>query len=473
MSKLIQNASLYTLGNLIPKAVSLILLPIYTRYLSPEDYGIVTSMEVLSGVLLVFFTMAIDRSIYRLYFEYKTAEAKREYLGTITIAIAVISVSVLLLLFIFRSLVGQIFKSIEFYPFYVYAILTVFLSVFSIVPKIYLQVNEKARKFLTLSILEFLLSSGLILWFVVVKKAGAVGMLEGRLFASIIILPLFLNISFRISDFKFKPEILKESLAFSLPMIPSLLAVWMLDLSDRIFIERYFSLSDVGIYSLGYKIAGLIIIFTSAFDKAYFPMFFRLANTEQQDEAKKKLYKYNNYYVLALLSVVFFISFFSNEAIVFLLDPKYKESAKIVPVIALAYFISQSSGLLNLSIYQAKKTKQIMYITLGSAGLNLCLNFLLVPRFGAYGAAYATVFSYGFFFVVKLWYAKKCYYIPFNWSRIALSFFPLAILTIVFQYTFQTFPYWSLLLKVLIVGSIATLVVRKYPEQFSRMLVFR
>ena len=120
-SKIIKNTSLYTLGNILPQAAGFILLPIYTRYLTPADYGIVSSMQVLSTILAVFFTLAIDRSIFRLYFDYKIEKAKRDYLGTITISLFFISISVLLLLFIFRGIVGQIFKSIELYPCYFYA----------------------------------------------------------------------------------------------------------------------------------------------------------------------------------------------------------------------------------------------------------------------------------------------------------------------------------------------------------------
>ena len=386
-NKIIKNTSLYTLGNILPQAAGFILLPIYTRYLTPADYGIVSSMQVLSTILAVFFTLAIDRSIYRLYFDYKTDKDKKDYLGTITISLFFISISVLLLLFICKGILGQIYKSIEFYPFHVYAILTAFFSVFSLLPKIYFQINEKAGKFVFISIIQFFLSTGFVLWFIIEEQAGAAGMLKGKMIANIVILPLFIYILYKTINFSFKIKIIKESLSFSLPMIPALLSAWILNLSDRVFIERYFDLQDVGIYSLGYKIAGLVLVFTGAFNLAYNPVFFKLANSEKQEKAKKTLFKYNNIYVIVLLIVVFFISLFSKEAIQLLLDPKYFEAYKIVPIIAFAHLISQTGGLLNLSIYQNKKTLQIMYMILGSATINILLNFLLVPEFGAYGAA--------------------------------------------------------------------------------------
>ncbi len=419
MSSLLKNTSLYTIGNILPQAAGFFLLPIYTRYLTPADYGIVSSMQVLSTMLTVFFTMAIDRSIYRLYFDFKTDKDRRDYLGTITLSLFFISCAVLLLLFVFKGAVGQIYESISFFPYYVYAILTAFFSVFTIVPKIYFQVNEKAGKFVFLSITQFLLSTGLVLWFIIGKKNGAVGMLEGRMIAAVIILPLFFYISYRTINFTFKKQIFKESLAFSLPMIPGLMMAWVLNLSDRIFIERYFNLHDVGIYSLGYKIAGLVLIIASAFYLAYNPVFYKLANSENQKQAKEMLFKYNNSYIVVVLFITFFIVLFSKEAIQLLLNSKYYESYKIVPIISFAYLISQTSALFNLMIYQNKKVMPLTIIGFIGAAINILLNFLLVPPFGAYGAGYATVISFAIIFILSWRYAKKCYFIPFNWKLLS------------------------------------------------------
>lgn len=470
-SKIIKNTSIYTLGNILPQAAGFFLLPIYTRYLTPADYGIVSSMQVLSTILAVFFTMAIERSIYRLYFDYKTEKSKRDYLGTITISLFLISTSVLLLLFIFRGIVSQIYKSIEFYPYYVYAILTSFFLIFSLIPKIYFQINEKAKKFVVISILQFLLSSGFVLWFIIGQRAGPSGMLKGRMFANIVILPIFIYILYRTINFSFKLRILKNSLSFSLPMIPSLLSAWILNLSDRIFIERYFNLHDVGIYSLGYKIAGLILIFTGAFYMAYNPVFYKLANSEKQMVAKKKLFNYNNAYIIVILIAAFFISIFSKEAIQFLLDPKYLGAYKIVPIIALAYFIGQISGLSNLSIYQEKKTLQMMYMSLGTAILNIILNFLLVPKFGAYGAAYATVLSFAFFFGIKYLYAKKCYFIPINWRHIIPLTCFLIFIFILINYILNFDVITSLIVKLVFVSGMMLYFIKKYYKQIKVILL--
>ncbi len=451
MSKIIKNTIIYTIGNVFPDVAAFVLLPIYTRYLSPADYGIVNSLQVLNAILAVVLTLAIERSVTRLYWDHKTENEKKEFLGTIVLTLLGIATAVLALLFLLKDLIALIYSSIPFYPFYVYAIITAYFSVFERVPKLYLRLKQKAKSFVILSIMQFVTKAAFILWFIVELKAGAAGMLKGQMIGTAIMAPIFLFIGFKIIKITFKPTIIKESLKYSLPMIPVFLSSWVLNLSDRIFLERYCSLSDVGIYSLGYKIGGLVLILASAFSLAYEPVFYKLANSDDQLDAKKKLFFYNNSLVIAMLLICFFISFFSKEAITILLDARYIEAYKIVPIIALAYFIAQSAGVMNRSIYQEKKTVVMMIIMISSAMLNIMLNFMLVPKYGVYGAAFSTVLSFTGMFIVEYWYAKKCYFIDYDWKLIIkglLVFVPLASLV----YFIEINIYLSLLIKLFIVG---------------------
>ena len=100
-----------------------------------------------------------------------------------------------------------------------------------------------------------------------------------------------------------------------MPIIPGILSAWILNLSDRIFIERFFSTTEVGIYSLGYQISGLVLIFSVAFKKAYDPYFYKIANSRSLHFAKRQLYNTNFIFVIVLLFATFVISFFAKEGI--------------------------------------------------------------------------------------------------------------------------------------------------------------
>jgi O-antigen/teichoic acid export membrane protein len=469
VSKIIKNTSFYTIGNILPQAVSFFLLPIYTHYLTPADYGIISSLQVLNSILTIFFTLAIDRSVYRLYFDHKTETDRKDYLGTITIALFFISCIVLLLVFVFRETVGQIYKSIQFYPYYSYAILSAFFAVFQIMPKIYFQVNEKAGKFVLISIAQFILNAVFTLWFVVGKVEGAAGMLKGEFFANIIIAPLVLYISYKTINFKFKSRLFFESLKFSAPIIPGLLSAFVLNLSDRIFIERYFNLAEVGIYSLGYKIAGLIGLVSTSFLLAYGPIFYKYANSENQIIAKEKIAKYNHAFIIIVIILSFLISLFSKEAIILLLDPKYKDSYKIIPIIAFGNIVIQITSLFNLMIYQNKKSIALMLIGLTSAGVCILINFILIPIYGMYGAAFATVLSFIIVYLLTWSYAMKCYYVSLEWKKIALVLIPLMIVTFVFQYMLDVSMYTMLIIKITFCCALIFFFLKTFNSQIKIM----
>jgi len=432
-NKLVKNTSIYAIGNVIPKITHFFLLPLYTAYLSPRDFGIVQSMQVLTVILVIFFTLALDRSIYRLYFDFKTEENKKTYISTVFISIAGVSILLLILLFVFKNSVSLIYTSINFYPFYFYAIVSGFLTVFAVIPKIYYQINEKAKKFIFLSLLQFVSNTSFVIWFVVVTKEGATGYLKGLMLGNLITLPIFIYITIKTINFKFNFNYLKISLKYSLPIIPSLLSAWILNLSDRIFIERYFSMNEVGIYSLGYKIAGLVLIISSGFKLAYSPLFFKIANSENKINSEKKLSKYNFNYILVIMLICFLISFFSKELIGLFFKKEYFEVYKIVKLISIAYLFNQVSGLFNLSLYQMKKTIIVMYIGLGSAIINIGLNYILIPVYGIYGAAYATILSFLMFAIIKYLMSAKYYPINLNWKNLFLIFFGLIAVDLIFS----------------------------------------
>ena len=470
MNKIIKNATLYTIGNILPQAAGFILLPIYTRYLTPDEYGIVASMNVLGVILVVFFTLCVERAIPRLYFDHENEDARRDFLGTIAITLTAISLFVLLLIFLLQNFVSMIYASIAFYPYYVYLIFTVFLSVFAFIPLTYFRIKEEAHKFISLSIGLFVLNTSLVLWFVCGLNQGAEGWLKGMLFAKIIFLPIYIFILYKIINFTFDFSIFKGSLCFSIPMIPGMLSAWILNLSDRVFIERYFTLSDVGIYSLGYTIAGGVAILTGAFFMAYEPTFYKLASSKNQGDAKAILTKYNTAYLIILIFIVFLVAFFSKEFIILLMDPKYAEAYKIIPIIALAYLFSQGAGLFNLMVYQEKRTKQLMYIGVSCAISNVMLNFLLVPKYGAYGAAYATLLSFIYLFIFDYWYAKKCYFIPIMWKKLIPYLSILSIVFLIFLSAVKVDIYLSLILKIGVVMILAFVLLYKNIGTIKKMV---
>ena len=471
MSNIIKNTSLYAVGNILPQIAGFVLLPIYTNYLSPADYEIINSMVVLQSILIIFFTLCLERSMFRLYWDYKTEADKKVFLGTITISILGTSIIFFILLFMFNQYVNNIFKTIEFFPFYAIAITTSLISTFSMVPKQLLMLNEKAGAFVKLSLLQFIFNTCFIIWELIFKGNGPIGYLRGLMLGNLILSPVFIFISFKSIAFRFNFSMFKAVAKFSLPIIPALLAGWVINLSDRIFIERYFTLSDVGVYSLGYKIAGLVTIISGAWGLAYTPIFFKLANSKNQILAKSKISSYNNSFLVVIILIFFSISFFSKEIIILLFNEKYYDSYKVIPLISFSYLFSMAGGITSRYFQQSKKMLSNMYISVFAATLNVLFNFLLIPVFGTFGAAYATIISLSIPFFISYLYTKNhCYFVPINWKSLLPIFITLTTLLLFFHYCLQLPIFLSLTIKGFMLVIFGLLFLKKYSKHIKTIM---
>ncbi|WP_031425100.1 oligosaccharide flippase family protein [Flavimarina sp. Hel_I_48] len=431
MAKLLKNTVYYSIGNFITKALSFLLLPLYLKYLTPDDYGIVNSMQVFSGIILIFFTLGLERSIYRLFFDYKTESEKKDFLGTVSLSILVLSISICLLLFLLNRPVGEIYKSIPFAPFYVYAIITAFFATFELVPLISFQVKQQAGKYLLFSLLLLTVKVLPVIWFVIFKEEGALGMLKGAAVGGGLSLIFLLPATVGVTHFTFKMALLKKTLRYCLPLVPLVLSAWIVNMSDRIFIERYFGTYSVGIYSLGYKIGQLVQFAAVAVLMAYNPLFYKLANSEDKIRSKSKLFQVNNILVVFMLLVTFVVAFLSKDIIYLFFDKEYQVTYTVIPLIAFGTFFIQMISLQNLSFHQEKKTLVIMNINLVAAGVNIALNFLLIKNYGYLGAAWATLITQVLFFLLVYKIAKRYYFIPYKWKEIVPLFILFALFVII------------------------------------------
>jgi len=420
MERIVRNTVVYIYGGVLPRVISFFLLPIYTRYLSPYEYGIIGAMEVITFLLTIIFSLEINRSIYRCYFDYYTEREKKEFLGTIAISMLINSVVWILVIFSAKGVIQKIYKTIDFYPYYFLVIIATFFSIFWFIPKAYFQVTEQAGKFVIFSILIFLLETGFNVYFIIFRGMGAKGMFVGRVISQVLMLPICIYLIAKIANFKFNFDKFKNAINFSLPMVPILLSSWVLNLVDRVFIERYFDLKEVGIYSLGFRIGSMITLFTDSFNRAYSPVFYKLATSKNDGETKTTLSKYNYNFVMVIFFLTFLVILFSKE-IIMLFDKRYTEAAKVLPVIAMGFFFLCASSVFNLSIYQVKKTKMMMVIMLLGSGIKIVFNFIFIPSLGMYGASYATLLSFFIIFFIKYFYSKKCYFIWINLGKIFLN----------------------------------------------------
>ena len=306
-NKLFSDAVLYTVGRILPQVISFALLPVFTYCLTVSEFGIVNSMQSMGPIIIILFTFALDRGVLRMYYDIDSELERKSYLFSVSFAIFVISTLSLIVMIIFNDYINLAFPSIGFYPFFIYSILTVYFNSFSLVPLLYFQIQKKPITYNILTFGNYILGISLCYIFVVIMDQGAAGMLKGTLISCAVFFPIYLTIIIKVSLIRINVSKLKDTLIFALPMIPHLLCAWVINFSDRIFIENYHDQFDVGIYSLAAKINSAILIVLLGFTAAYSPHFYEIAS-KVDEEKLHKLSFYNNlickFFILVIFSVV-------------------------------------------------------------------------------------------------------------------------------------------------------------------------
>lgn len=428
MTKAIKNTVLYSVGNLITALSAFILLPIYTRYISVEEFGIVSSMQTLSAILVIIISLALERSVFRIYYDYQTEDEKKQFLGTIFIGLLIIGITSVIVLFAFKKYLNQLFPLVPFSPYYSYTILYAFLLSIINFSQIILQVKQNAKGFIFISLLLFFVTAFINLYLIIYKHEGAAGIIIGTLLGAIIVTLLTLYNIAEAINLTFQKAKFKEAIKFSLPMLPTLLSSWVLNVSDRVFIAHYYTQTDVGIYSLAYRISSLILLAANALFMAYNPIFYQIANDGNLSDKEKdiKIYRYNKIVTVAIGFLGILLLLASDIGVKLFFKREFYSAYSFIPIFVLAFMINQVAGLINLMLYQAKKTWQVTCAVFVSALLNVVLNYFFIPRCGVYFAVISTILCNMCSFLILLYFAKRGYYVKLDWlSLFGILFFSL------------------------------------------------
>ncbi|MDC0090018.1 oligosaccharide flippase family protein [Gammaproteobacteria bacterium] len=463
MTSLLSGSFYYSLSNLIPQSLAFLILPLYSKYMSVSDYGIISAMETLSIVLSAFICLSIDKAGHRLYFDQKNEDERKRFLSTLYITSILITSVIFAALVFARPFIQLLFENIAFYPFFIIAILNVGLNTFSLIPAIFYQVSEQPIKYMYLKISRFVLQILLIFYLVVFEKMGALGHLIAESICLLIFLPIYISICFKNFGFTFDYKYLKGVFNFAIPLIPTLLIAWILTLSDRVFIERILDLTELGSYSMSYRISMIYILFTGSFMLAYTPFFYKTASNPNIGETNAMLEKMTLYITCSFLFLYFIISLYIKELVDLMIDDSYSNIHGIIRILIAGHCISAimsvSSG---LSLLKSKRTNIIFFVSLIAAVSNIWLNFYVIELFGIRGAAYSSIIATSILFALQFYFARKGYFIELPLKLILTIFLCISFITIVFHFYLEAFYLLSVVFKLILCITLSYLIYKFY-----------
>lgn len=451
---LAKNTIILTIGQFIPKLIAIITLPILTKSFSTEDYGIYDLIISLASLLLPIMTLLVQQAVFRFMISEEPKKQKK-YISTSVFFVLVFS----LLIFSIVVIIGARIK--QRLDLLILAMILYFCeSIYDVMG----QIARGYGKNLIYSIAVIIYSTvNMIILFIAVNinfvniKSVLIILSISYFIATIFVfLNLKLNKVIKIKDFSI--DILREMLKYSAPMIPSSIALWIVNLSDRLIITYSLGASYNGIYAAASKIPNLLVTFYNAFNLAWTELAARTINEDDSDVYYSKLI--NNLFSFCFGAIIILIAF-SPILFKILIDDKFNSGYSQMPILFVGVILNCLVSFYGGLYIALKKTKKVGISSAIGAFLNACINIVLIKKIGLYAASISTVVSFFVIFVYRIFEIEKSINIKYNKVNILIGCLFL-VLTI--------FNYYKANLTLLVLNIIIAIIYNVFLNSILKLL---
>jgi O-antigen/teichoic acid export membrane protein len=454
-----KHSLVYFLGQALSRAVGFFMIPIYTRFIAPSDYGVLELVFIVGGSLAMLISMSVSDSLSRFYYAEKKQPQRDLVVSTTILGFAASGLPVVFLCVHFADQFSLlVLESKEYqYLFYI-AFLTAWFTMLVDIGMSYLRMRYYSKTFLCASISQLILALSLNIYCVVYRQMGILGILYSNLISSAT-LGLILSTGILVvvkPHFSFSK--LKRIIKFGLPLAPSRICLSLGFMSNRFFLQRFATLFELGIFSLGFKFGILISRFINTpINMFWSPRRLELLLTAK-DHSHKTVARICTYNTFLSLFVALALSATIKEVLNIIADPRYHESYKIVPIIAITIVIGGLENHFNAGILIAKRTSYLTYSSIISIAVVLAWSFFFIPIYGIWGAASASLAGSSIRTILIYLGSQQFYRLPFELVRICKLFIVAFVL-----YALCSFVHLGLFLtltiKLIIVGTFPLLLL--------------
>lgn len=403
-NQLIKNTTIYALGDILPRLFSFTVFPILTTHLVPEDYAIINYVNTINTFLSVIGLLCLNTYYLVYYYRVGDSAEQAKLLGNLSIFVIGVNIIFTFVLYVFGNpLFTSLESDIGFFPYIVIGVATNFFNILTVLPSALYRVQERPLPLTILNILKGGLTLGLTVVLVVVYEYKALGVLYATLVVSIVFGIVFVWITLQNMTWTVDWKQLKHALIFSLPLLPGSLAYYIVSLSDRVFIEKYLSLHDLGVYSTAVTLAMVLNVVAYGGYKAFEPHFFKIYGTQY---FKQQFTMIQNSFLLVILFGAMGLSIFAREFFILFAGEGYQTAYYYVPMVQMGVVFSAMTMLYSTIITARQKTKTNSIITIIGSCISIALNIKLLPIIGITAACLTSAISLGVILILSIYYAK-------------------------------------------------------------------
>ena len=417
LRRLATTGAAYTASSVISKLIAVALLPLYTRYLTPADYG---AAEVLvTGVIAasIIIRLGIIEALLRFYYQagedpnqvVKTAFASLLWTTTIGLVIAIPLAEPLSRLLLGHS--DASLMRIAIFGLWVF-------TMFEFLTTLY-RLDERAKAYFVFTVANVLVTIPVTVWLVVGEGRGASGLLWGQYGTGAVFLAGLVIAQRRrlavVPDF----GVWRRMLRWGLPTMPAELSLYSLNFIDRVLIVRIVGLGDAGLYSLSVKFAQAVNVLVKGFQLAWPPLAYSI---QDDDEARKAYAVIVTWFVSVTTFVVAGMWLLSRWIVRVLAAPEFFDSYKTIGLISTGVMLYALYLVLVIILGRTGRTEFNFPATGAGTVVNIGLNLALLPSLGIVGAGISLVASYAVVLVLMYVFTQRLFKVPYEWARLAQAF---------------------------------------------------
>ena len=398
------------------------MLPVYTRYLSKADYGILEILAHTNGVFRIILLAGFGAALGKFYNFEKDLLLKKRVISTGTTAIFILGLLGSTVCFLFNDILANIVLGSEEYTRYINLnIIILFFDMQFFAFTIYYIVEKKSYYFIALNLIKLIVAIIANLFCIIYLEMGAMGMLYGNLISLIVSSIPASYYSIRNNGLHFEISLFNDMLKFGLPTVTAALSAAVMHNADRFFIRYYCTLDDVGIYGLGYNFPWMLnTLLLQSFNLIWGAAV--MYEISKEKDASYQFGRIATYFMIIFIFCQLGVSIFSTSILKILAAPKFFEAYSVIPIVALGVSFHALYTFFSAGAFIKEKTWLLNVAYFPAACINISLNIILLPRFGYMAAAWTTVLTYFSFSLLLYLACRRTIDISFEFRRLAYLF---------------------------------------------------
>jgi O-antigen/teichoic acid export membrane protein len=411
----VRHAAVYGFGAVAAKALGFLMLPVYTRFLSPADYGVLEILDLSMSLFGMFLNMGMTAALLRYYGIAQSADERKQVVSTAFIFVAISgAIAFVIGLGAVRAISAAVLGPAVPSRYLLLSFSSFILAYVTNVPRTYLRALEASGKYALLDTASVFSILTLNIVFIVVLKIGLVGILLSALIVNTATLSLCVWTVRRVG-LRFSRRTLLELMEFGLPLVFSNLALFVLNFADRFFLQHLQSIEVVGIYAVGYKCAYMMnFLMVQPFYVMWQARMYAIHKRTDHANVFGQLFML---YAVLLTYAGLALGLFSSEFVHFMVSSRFAASRDVIPIVVLAYVFHGLAYYAQTGMLLVKRTKLVGLVSAMAAGVNIVMNWLLIPKYGMLGAAWATVTGFFVIAVGSYYFSQRSFRLPLKGGR--------------------------------------------------------